>query len=353
MALVGKLEDVPTAEILQFLAMSEKTGKLSLTTGSEEGLIVFRRGRIIYAASSSVQETFGSIVTGLGLVTESHLVDALRRQHRSQEEKRLGTILVEMGVLSRSVLEDAMRHQVMRVLRETFGWERGFFKFRSLDIDDCGEVEVDARNLLLEHPLDTRQVTLDAARSEDEDAHRRGETRARPEPATLQDLIGEVAAPTVTAEAVRTVLAEVGAVLARAVVLVVQGPFVNGIAQLGLAEGAEPPAQRVRSLRLPLDEPSVVSQAIARRRPWRGRLVSNRWNLALAERLGEPMPQEVVVIPILTDRGVLLVIYGDNAEAPLPVTDLNALERKLAGMGRSLAPTRSGKRADVPASLPV
>ncbi len=353
MALVGKLEDVPTAEILQFLAMSEKTGKLNLTTGSEEGLIVFRRGRIIYAASSSVRETFGSIVTGLGLVTESHLIDALRRQHRSQEEKRLGTILVEMGVLSRSGLEDAMRHQVMRILREVFGWERGFFKFRSLNIDDCGEVEVDARNLLLEHPLDTHRVALDAARSEDEDAHRRGEKPARQGPSTLHDLIGDVQAPTITAETVRTVLSEAGAVLARAVVLVVQGPFVNGIAQLGLADGTEPPAQRIRSLRLPLDEPSVVSEAIARRRPWRGKLTSNRWNLALAERLGKPMPKEVAVIPILTGSDVLLVVYGDNGEALLPVAELDGLEGKLAGLGLSLSPTRRGKRTQASASLPV
>ncbi len=353
MALVGKLEDVPTAEILHFLAMSEKTGKLNLTTGSEEGLIVVRRGRIIYAASSSVRETFGSIVTGLGLVTDGHLTDALRRQHRSQEEKRLGTILVEMGVLSRSGLEDAMRHQVMRVLREVFRWERGFFKFHSLDIDDCGEVEVDARNLVLEHPLDARQATLDAARSEDEDANRRGQRRPRKPPAKLQDLIGDVAAPRVTAETVRAVLAEVGSVLARAVVLVAQGPFVDGIAQLGLAEGPEPPSQRIRSLRLPLDEPSVVSEAVARRRPWRGQLVANRWNLALAERLGEPMPQEVTVIPILTDREVLLVVYGDNGDAPLPATELDRLEQRLMGMGGTLAPPRSAKRSTPSAAPPV
>jgi len=335
MALVGKLEDVPTAEILQFLAMSEKSGKLSLTTGTEEGLIVFRAGKIIYAASSSVRETFGSIVTGLGLVSESHLTDALRRQHRSYEEKRLGTILVEMGVLSTSGLEEAMRHQVIRVLRELIGWNRGFFKFRNIDVDDCGEVEVDARNLVLERPLDTHQATLDAARSEDEDAHRRGEVPPQQPPATLHELIGSVTAPRVTAETVRAVFREAGQILARAVVLVVQGPFVNGVAQQGLADGAQPPAQRIRSLRLPLDEPSV---------PWRGAMVHNRWNLALAERLGPPMPREAVVIPILTDREVLLVFYGDNGDAPLPVDRLAGLERKLAGLGHALTPSRSPRR---------
>jgi hypothetical protein len=95
-ALVGKLEDIPPAEILMILSDSAKTGKLNLTTGTQEGMIVFRHGKIIYAASSSIRETFGSIALALGIVRPEHLEEAVRLQYRSHEDKRLGEILVGM-----------------------------------------------------------------------------------------------------------------------------------------------------------------------------------------------------------------------------------------------------------------
>ena len=49
MALVGKLEEIPFTEVLELLAMSEKTGRLSVSTGTQEALIVFRDGKIIYS----------------------------------------------------------------------------------------------------------------------------------------------------------------------------------------------------------------------------------------------------------------------------------------------------------------
>ncbi len=61
MQLKGKLEKYDFSDILQMLSSSGRTGKLALTQRAGQGVIVLRRGRIIYAASSSVRETLGNM----------------------------------------------------------------------------------------------------------------------------------------------------------------------------------------------------------------------------------------------------------------------------------------------------
>ncbi len=353
MALAGRLEDVPAAEILQFLAMSEKTGKLTFTTGTEEGLIVFRRGKIIYAASSSLRETLGSIVMSMKLVKPSELAEALKRQHKTGEEKRLGKILIEMGVLNHSDLHGVLQNQVLNVLREMFSWERGFFMFRNLQLADHGEVEVDARDLVVEQPLDARRVALDAARQHDEerrdqlpseeqaprtyvlDAADDGEAEEQ-EAAGLREVIGDLPGPSVTAEAVREVFEAASRVFDRGVIFAVHSHGIRGIAQYGLAEGEEPPSQRVRRLWLPVDEPSVISWAITLRSIFRGKAERNRWNEVLFGELGGQWPDESVAIPILINQRVAMVFYGDNEPHDLPVGSTTKFEETLRTVGANL-----------------
>jgi hypothetical protein len=350
-ALAGKLEDVQPAEILQFLAMSEKTGKLTFTTGTAEGLIVFRTGRIVYAASSSLRETFGSIVMSVGLISEDQLNQALLLQHRSRTDKRLGAILVDQGVLSTDDLHRVLQHQVMQVLREMFAWDRGFFRFRNLDIEDSGEVEVDARDLLVDTPLDARSVALDAARRQDEDDRDSGRKLSRaaarlheaetpdpeaPDHASVGDLMGDVTAPLVTAETVREIFETASRVFSRGVILAVHGHSMRGLAQFGLAEGDDPPSQRVRRLWLPVDGPSVAAQVVATGAAVRGTPDRNRWNEALFAVLGGGWPDEAAALPVTVKGRVVLVFYGDNEPDDLPVGSTTLLEKQLAVVAASL-----------------
>ena len=355
MALAGKLEDVQPAEILQFLAMSEKTGKLTFTTGTQEGLIVFRRGRIVYAASSSLRETFGSIVRSFDLVTEDELNEALLLQHRSRSDKRLGSILVDLGVLSTGDLHRLLRHQVMQVLREMFAWDHGYFRFRNLELENSGEVEVDARDLLVDTPLDARSVAIDAARRRDEEDRDSGATRARaaarlrdaesPDPptpahATLDAMMADVAAPLVTAETVREIFETASKVFSRGVILAVHGHSMRGLAQFGLVEGDDPPSQRVRRLWLPVDGPSVAAQVVATGTPFRGTPDKNRWNEALFGVLGGGWPDEGVALPVAVAGRVVLVFYGDNEPDDLPVGSTTMLEKQLAVVAASIGRAR-------------
>jgi len=351
LALAGKLDDVQPAEILHFLAMSEKTGKLTFTTGTAEGLVVFRGGKIIYAASSSLRETFGSIVLSLQLVGEDQLNEALFQQHRSGTEKRLGTILVDMGVLSQADLQRALQHQVMQVLREMFGWKRGYFRFRNLELAGSGDVEVVARDLLVDTPLDARRVALDAARRHDEDARASDGPEERsvpdslvddaedeaPEHSSLDALMRNVAAPAVTAETVRDIFDTASRVFSRGIILAVHGHSMRGLAQFGLVDGDDPPSQRVRQLWLPVDAPSLAACVVQTGEPWRGEPERNRWNEALFKVMGGGWPGEGVALPVAVRGRVALVFYGDNEPDDLPVGSTMSLEAQLAEVARSLA----------------
>jgi hypothetical protein len=110
----------------------------------------------------------------------------------------------------------------------------------------------------------------------------------------------------------------------------------RGLAQFGLAEGDDPPSQRVRRLWLPVDGPSVAAQVVANGAAVRGRPDRNRWNEALFEVLGGGWPDEGVALPVVVARRVVLVFYGDNEPDDLPVGSTAAIEKKLAKVAATL-----------------
>lgn len=344
MALVGKLEDIPPGEILMILSDSEKTGKLNVTTGTQEGMIVFRGGKIIYAASSTIRETFGSIALTLQIVSSRQLEQAVQLQYRSHEDKRLGEILVELGAMRQEDVERVLAHQVSQVVREIFEWKTGYFRFRNLEIEEEGDVEVDARDFIAGSPLDTRSVALDAARELDETSRTAEAARARAEaeaeepaePTTLAELMAEVAGPALTAETIRDIFVVAAASLSRGVIFLVRDHSALGLAEFGLPDGDPPPSQRVRQLALPTDEYSLISTAVRDGEPFRGVPDQVRANSQLIRVLGGGWPAEVVVIPMLVGDRVALVFYGDNLPRNNPIGSTATLEETLAAVGRRL-----------------
>ena len=344
MPLAGKLDDIPPAEILIFLADSGKTGKLNFTTGTQEGMIVFRAGKIIYAASSSIRETFGSIALSLQIVTREQLDEALLLQHRSREDKRLGEILVEIGAMTNADVEKILVHQVGQVVREIFEWETGYFKFRNLEIEQFGDIEADARDFVVETPLDTRSVALDAARVQDEATLQPeasdGDGEEGPEQTTMAQIMVDVAAPSLTAETIREIFEISAEIFSRGVVFAVHDHSSRGLAQFGLEELAVPPSQRVRQLWLPESEYSVISAVVRSREIFRGEPDHVRGNVKLTRALGGDWPTEAVAIPVMLGDHVGLVFYGDNEPEGGPIGSTFAIEEFLKSLGKRLAESK-------------
>jgi hypothetical protein len=329
------------AEILIFLAESEKTGKLNFTTGTQEGMVLFRDGKIIYAASSSIRETFGSIALSLNIVSRRQLDHALLVQHKSREDKRLGEILVAYGAMTQADVQRVLTHQVSRVVREIFEWETGYFKFRNLEVEHFGDIEVDAKDFMAGSPLDTRSVALDAARVQDETTRAREpieeEDDEAAEQTTLAEIMVDVAAPALTAEIIREIFEVAEKIFYRGVIFAVHDRSARGLAQYGLEDTILPPNERISNLWLAANEYSVISEAMRDHEIFRGIPDHVRGNLQLAQALGGEWPIEAVVIPMMIGDRVVLIFYGDNVPHNLPVGSTLPLEETLKSVGNRLA----------------
>jgi len=343
-ALAGKLEDMRPADILIFLAESEKTGKLKFTTGTQEGMIVFRSGKIIYAASSSIRETFGSIALSLNIVSRRQLDHALLVQHKSREDKRLGEILVSYGAMTQADVQRILTHQVSQVIREIFEWESGYFKFKNLEVEHFGDIEVDAKDFMAGSPLDTRSVALDAARVQDEITRTREpieeEDDEADEQPTMAEIMDDVAAPALTAEIIREIFEVAEKIFYRGVIFAVHDRSARGLAQYGLEETLLPPNERISQLWLQANEYSIISGAMRDREIFRGIPDHVRGNQQLVQALGGEWPREAVVIPMMIGDRVGLIFYGDNQPHNLPVGSTLPLEETLKSVGSRLAAGR-------------
>ncbi len=151
MAIKGSLKEASLPDVLQLLALGQKTGCLAIADRVNFGYIYFERGRISYASIVNRRDRLGDILVKHELITQEQLDAAIARQAQ-ERDKKLGEILVEQGVLSRGRLERYMRLQIEEAVYFLFTWSQGTFNF---DADVRPErqdflVSINPESLLLE-----------------------------------------------------------------------------------------------------------------------------------------------------------------------------------------------------------
>lgn len=371
MGLVGRVEDLALPDIFQILSLSKKTGKLTLTRREGTGVIVFKSGQIIYAASDSVRDTLGNILVCQKLITESTLMAALEAQHRSPDGKRLGTILVEMGYLTKETLEKVIRQQMEKVIYEFLTWKSGFFKFELMDVPDGDEVEVDAKDFLLKAGLNAEYLVLEGLRKLDELERERKRGGARepgsrgaeeqrrfhpsspapyhPSPegspaplppkrtlSALKAVLSEIRSPSFTGEITLTIMRYAAEIVNRGVLFVLRKDGIAGMGQFGIDLRGTSADERVRNIKIPLDQPSVLAEVIERRQTYHGKLEKTFWNDYLVEQLGGSVPEEVVAVPMIISGTVVVIFYGDNLPKNRPIGEIEGLELLMMQAGLAM-----------------
>jgi hypothetical protein len=335
MSFAGRLEDNELPELLHYISLNKKTGKLSLTRRDGHGLIAARLGRIVYAGSSSVRETFGNILVCHGLITEAVLAEALDKQHAEPKPRRLGQILIEMGKLTEKDLAEVVRQQTGLVVLELCRWRAGYFKFEPVAIAVQGEIGVDAEDFVVAGGVNTEEVLVQALTKLDEDDSAAaaagaaapaagGSAEPAPEPAPLQEIAKENRSPALRGEITLNLMRNAARLVSRGLLLVVRGDEVQGTVNFGLTEDdRETP---VRNIRVPLSETSVFSDVIDRRETFRGPLLDFPENRRFVQMIGGTTPREVVVVPMLVRESVELIFYGDNLPDGRPIGSTEELE---------------------------
>ncbi len=361
MSMVGRLEDLALADILQILSLSKRTGKLTLTRREGTGVILFRQGHITYAASDSARETLGNILVCQKHITESTLMAALEVQHRSTENQLLGQILLEKGHITQEVLEKCIRQQIERVICEFFTWRKGFFKFELMDVEALDGVQVDTDDFLLKSGLSPEFLLLEAARRVDEGDRPHGKEAKSAPPATtappaapatpsqppaqapprdsagkgmsrngslseLRSILQEIRAPNFTGEITLMIMRYASKLMSRGIFFVLKSEGICGMGQFGL-HGLGPAAdERVRGIKIPADAPSVFSEVLERRQTYLGPFKRTPWNDRLIKELGGPAPKSVLAVPMTVNNTVVAILYGDNAVDGRPIAELEGLE---------------------------
>ena len=388
MSLVGRLEDLALPDIFQIISLSKKTGTLIVRSRKGTGMVVFKDGQVIQAASDSIRDSIGNILVSQGMLNETTLTQALSRQKR-EADKPLGMILVEMGSVTAKTLEGVVRKQIEEIIYDLLAWEEGFFNFELGEIAPKDKIEIDTQEFLLKSGISAEYLLMEGTRKLDE--RRKDFPRAAaPAPASapapvvspaksvapeslheehlgfepakeefrtrmeaeapqreitaLKSMFDELRFPTATAEVTLLILRYASEVVNRAILFMVKKDEVRGLGQFGIELKGVSADQVVRNIKIPLNQPSLFLEVIESRRTYLGPLLENECNKYLANALGDMMPDTVLAIPLVVDGKVALVVYGDNQPDRKPIRGIDTLEIFMSQAGMALEKALLEKR---------
>lgn len=133
MAFLGDLEDLPLQDILYVLNSRAKSGRLTLTTGTHEIILLLDKGRVAAVTSDDDTLRIGRLLIDQGYVTEQQMEQALALQEVLGGADRIGDILVEVGFVTRQQIGQAVAAQVEASLFRVLLEPSGTFSFTAED----------------------------------------------------------------------------------------------------------------------------------------------------------------------------------------------------------------------------
>jgi hypothetical protein len=387
----GSLSELTPPELFQLVSLTRKTGKLIMTHGDRQGVVIFRQGKIIFAASDDLRSTLCQALAEGRLAADATLLEEVKRKFPGSTTDS-GSFIVQFRESTAGQLEDMVRQQLERTVRELIKWTTGRFVFDDLEIPEGEDIALDTRWFVLEGGVDSNELLLGALtkldESQREDWKREIEqaTAAEPDEPTQPRLKSEISAafevlvdestgeiswaplqsygaqpdrhfknlrrlmgemnklqgmsPSVTAEVTLLILRYAAQVVSRGVLFAVREGSAQGIGQFGLRFPAESADERVRSLEIPLDGSSILSLVADSGQTFLGRVPESAWNSHLIERLGGSNSSEVVVVPLVVDGTVVALLYGDNLPHASAVGTVDGLEILMHEIGLGVEKAR-------------
>lgn len=137
----GTLADIPLADVLQVLRVTERTGVLALERAEERATLTYVAGRIASAQLHPPRHHLASYFLDRGWIDFDTLHGALRRQLDEAPHRLIGQILVETGALTAEQLGAGLELQVRAVLSEILGWSFGAFALKEVPPDLVAQLE--------------------------------------------------------------------------------------------------------------------------------------------------------------------------------------------------------------------
>lgn len=151
MAIRGKLSEASLADVLQLLALGQKTGCLSIARDNSFGEIHFERGRVVHAFVVNRRERLGDRLVRAGIVAPDTLARIVAAEH-PRDDRVLASLLVDRGSASAEDIEPHQRALVEEAVYQLFNWSHGTFTFESFGREEVPTslLSIAADALLLE-----------------------------------------------------------------------------------------------------------------------------------------------------------------------------------------------------------
>lgn len=147
--LQGDLSAVQLPDILSFVSMIRRTGRLVLRHDSLERCIYWNEGEIVFATSNSPEHTLGQFLLRNGKITEEQWRMSISKV---TPETRHGKLLVQMGAISPKELWWGVKNQVLEIIYSVFSWNGGDFSFfeTGAEIQERITLSVNTSSIIME-----------------------------------------------------------------------------------------------------------------------------------------------------------------------------------------------------------
>lgn len=155
--LQGDLSRIQLPDVLSFVSMIRRSGKLVLRNGELDRTLVWKDGDIVFATSNSPEDSLGQFLLRNGKITREQYEDSKRRVTATT---RHGKLLVQMGAISPKDLWWGVKNQALEIIYSLFSWNEGSFEF-SETVE-----EVQSEKIVLS--LNTSSVIMEGIRRLDE-----------------------------------------------------------------------------------------------------------------------------------------------------------------------------------------
>ncbi|MFQ5455713.1 MAG: DUF4388 domain-containing protein [Nitrospirota bacterium] len=345
MSLEGRLEDLSLPDIFQIINLSKRSGVLTIIRKEGTARLVFDQGQVVIA-SSDTRSRLGYLLVQKGLITNEELDKALYIQKTKGGEQPIGSYLIEINAIQQSLLEKEIKEHIIRIIGDLLTWERGTFHF------ELGETLKES-DIPLRTGLSIDFLLLESARIHDEEEEERRQEEAQKKIETkkekdraekdkdnkdmslLTSMITELSSPSSTSnEITLMILRFASEIMNRSVIFLVRKEDVIGLGQFGVVLKSGSINEKIRMINIPLSEPSIFKDVIEKRIPYKGELPDNKWNSYLIKELGGDWPVEAFIAPLITNKKIAAILYGDNLPRRDRISHTNGLETfiKVAGV---------------------
>ncbi len=129
MALQGNLDDFSLPEILQLIAVQQKSGVLKLSAGSDVAVIFFDGGRVVSTRDRrrSARDPLKAFLTQTGHISEAQLKQIETIEAESRRE--LTDVLLSGNYLTSEQLALAIQDQIQDTMHQLLTWKQGTYHF--------------------------------------------------------------------------------------------------------------------------------------------------------------------------------------------------------------------------------